>query len=351
MADATAPRCDAGRRDGNDAVSSEGGVGPLLAALAGGGGACRGAGDGDGDGDGAAAACGGPSSRVPARKGFPYWALFCEENTCLLLEALARRAPCVPDALLHAVFVSNAQRSVPFWNHRGGTDEEGEEEDGESPRKKQRGGEGGGGGAQETEARSPRGLRIWDYHVFGVQVVPGSPGGRSLVWDLDTRGAVGIPSAASEYLAATFRWGEAGWKVRDKYAPRFRVVPLATLRARFRSDRSHMRDQATGAWVSPPPPWEPLYGALSAAPAAEGEGESDGEEEGEEDGDGAPRPHAPVPSASCPQTSNLMSHFVAMDAPRGPGVVLDSIPALLAHLDALARGASAQGAPPTTPTS
>ena len=236
-------------------------------------------------------------------------------------------------------------------------EEEEEDQDVESPRKKQRGGEGGGGGggAQETVARSPRGLRIWDYHVFGVQVVPGSPGGRSLVWDLDTRGAVGIPSAASDYLAATFRWGEAGWKLRDKYAPRFRVVPLATLRARFRSDRSHMRDQATGAWVSPPPPWEPLYGAVSAAPAAEGEGEGGGDNGEDGDLEGAPRPHAPVPSASAgsssPGGANLMSHFVAMDAPRGPGVVLDSIPALLAHLDALARGAPAQRAPPAPPTS
>jgi len=248
------------------------------------------------------------SGRRWTRRDFQYCANFCEENTCLLLETLAKSAPGVPDRLLYAVFVSNALKAVPLYNQRTGmADEEdaGEEQEAEvSPRRRlilEGGGEEGG---HPAAAQSPRGLVMWDYHVVGVQVVPGEPGGRCLVWDLETRNAVGLPTPVSSYLSATFRWGEHGWKIRDKYAPRFRVVPLETMRRNFRSDRSHMIVQPTGEWASPPPPWDPLYGADSDSDSG----------------------------------TNLMSHFVDMDAPHGGhGVVLNSIPDLLVHLDALAR--------------
>lgn len=132
----------------------------------------------------------------------PYAAFFCEENVWRLLDSPALP---VPVAVRHAVFITNKSRSVAMWSQR-------------------------------AAVVDPV---VWDYHV--VLLADG------VVVDLDcTAGAV---LRVAEWTAAAFRDG-----VNDVAAPRFRIVDAATFRARFSSDRSHMRD-STGQTLKPEPPW------------------------------------------------------------------------------------------------
>jgi hypothetical protein len=89
---------------------------------------------------------------------------------------------------------------------------------------------------------------FWDYHV--VLFAEGEGGVE--VWDLDTR--LGMPVPLARYLDVTFAGSEA---LDRAWRPRFRVVPGAEYRARFASDRAHMRD-ASGRWRQPPPAWPPI---------------------------------------------------------------------------------------------
>jgi hypothetical protein len=150
-----------------------------------------------------------------------YTANYCEENVWQLAAEAG-----LADGARDVVLVTSEARATPCWWQRA------------TP----------GGGPV-----------IWDYHVF--LVVRASPG--ALVYDLDTR--LPFPCAAERYLAETFARAMA---LPTPHHPRFRVVDAATYRARFWSDRSHMRT-ADGGWTSPPPPWPPIL--------APGASEDDGE--------------------------------------------------------------------------
>lgn len=91
---------------------------------------------------------------------------------------------------------------------------------------------------------------IWDYHVIVIA--------RGQVWDLDTR--LGMPVPVKAYLDATFPELPPAL---GHLAPRFRIVDAEELIAKFRTDRSHMRD-ASGGWRKPPPPWDPPGGSAGA---------------------------------------------------------------------------------------
>ncbi len=85
---------------------------------------------------------------------------------------------------------------------------------------------------------------VWDYHVVVVD-------DDRVVHDPDTTLAPGVRAAA--YLDACFPVGVFA----PAYAPAFRVFDIATYRAQFCSDRSHMLDDE-GAYRAPPPPWLPI---------------------------------------------------------------------------------------------
>lgn len=132
----------------------------------------------------------------------PFW---CEENAWHLCVE-----PRIGDGAF-VVVISNARQAVALWHQRA--------------------------------AARPDAPVLWDYHVVVVSK-------DARVWDLDTR--LAFPIALDEYLARTFREGVA-----THLRPRFRAIEAATYRARFASDRRHMRD-AAGGWQQPPPPWGPI---------------------------------------------------------------------------------------------
>ncbi|MBI5496691.1 MAG: hypothetical protein HY904_16880 [Deltaproteobacteria bacterium] len=135
-----------------------------------------------------------------------YAAHYCEENAWRLAADPALAADDV-----HVVFISNPARACPVFCQRA--------------------------------APSPAEPVCWDYHV----VVVGRRGGSWQVFDLDS--TLAFPCAAAEYLARAFPHVATADPV---WHPWFRVVDVATLRAHFASDRSHMRGP-DGAFSSPPP--------------------------------------------------------------------------------------------------
>ena len=138
-----------------------------------------------------------------------YQPFYCEENVWWLL-----RSGELADA--HAVFITNAHRSVALWSQR-------------------------------ASAR-PDGLIMWDYHVVAIGTVDGRP----TVLDPDC--VAGPRLSLARWSDSTFPYAGA---LPADVEPRFRVVVARDLFTHFRTDRSHMRD-ANGDWLQPPPPWEPL---------------------------------------------------------------------------------------------
>ncbi|HEY4220068.1 MAG TPA: hypothetical protein VGO62_01970 [Myxococcota bacterium] len=130
-----------------------------------------------------------------------YCPYFCEENVWHLC---ADDAVSAPLGQRHALLISNAARAVKMRHQRAA-----------------------GGG-----------VVVWDYHV--VLAAPGA------VHDLDC--TLGIPIAAARYVADCF--------VDDDV--QFRMVPAATYRALFASDRSHM-----DASQHPFPPWPPIGAGMT----------------------------------------------------------------------------------------
>jgi len=96
--------------------------------------------------------CASTATSVPtSRDQCEYAANYCEENVYKLVRRLiaaGRNA-----AALHAVFITNPSRTVPFWQQRAG-------------------------------AGRPDHLVVWDYHVLCIEA---GPSNTPLVWDLDTR--------------------------------------------------------------------------------------------------------------------------------------------------------------------
>ncbi|MBS2031834.1 MAG: hypothetical protein JST54_28315 [Deltaproteobacteria bacterium] len=147
---------------------------------------------------------------MPKRSDFAYAARYCEENVWKLLEH-----PSQPGEARSAVFITNEDRACLLFRQR----------------------------ASEV----PDEPVVWDYHV--VLLVEGA---RAQIWDLDT--TLEFPCDAERWLSETFPVAGA---IDESLEPRFRVVPEALFRARFASDRSHMRD-AHGNWSALPPPWPPI---------------------------------------------------------------------------------------------
>jgi hypothetical protein len=90
---------------------------------------------------------------------------------------------------------------------------------------------------------------LWDYHVAALVI---GAEAAALVFDLDTR--LSFPCPATDWLSLSFPADSGRF-----YPPLFRLVPAREYVANLASDRSHMR-APDGAWLAPPPPWEP-YGA------------------------------------------------------------------------------------------
>lgn len=139
-----------------------------------------------------------------------YQPYYCEENAWWLTRELSQEQP---TSKVFAVFISNAERACLLAHQRAG-------------------GEGG--------------LVVWDYHVM-VLTLPLQGG--ALAWDLDT--TLGFPVDAVRYVEATF----AAAARRNRWLPRFRIVPAQRFLATFSTDRGHMRTEE-GGWQRPPPPWD-----------------------------------------------------------------------------------------------
>lgn len=151
-------------------------------------------------------------SRAPDDPLARYWPRYCEENVWHACDAMAGDSR---DVL--AVVIANRSGRVAVFRQRA--------------------------------ARGRPGEAIaWDYHV--VLAVRADTG-----WTVvDPDSTLPCPCAADVYLAESF---PALPEPLARYRPLFRVVDAATYRARFASDRRHMRD-GRGGWWSEPPPWPPI---------------------------------------------------------------------------------------------
>ena len=136
---------------------------------------------------------------------------YCEENVWMLLNSLDGAAL----SAAHALFVSNADRTVAFLNQKNG-----------------------GGGPV-----------VWDYHVVALLDAPG----RRVAVDFNC--AAGERLDLNAWLAASF----GGLDVPDFYRPLFKPVPAPLFLERFRSDRSHMLAE-DGSYLATPPPWPAIRG-------------------------------------------------------------------------------------------
>lgn len=150
---------------------------------------------------------------------YRYTPYYCEENVYHLCAAPSLR-PSHRQTQRRVVFISNPRRCCALWAQRA--------------------------------APGPTRPVLWDYHV-----ILAAPTKADVwhVWDLDSH--LGFPVPLPIYLSGTFlrldpahRW----------LAPRFRILTAADYRARFSSDRSHMRADG-GGWLQPPPPWPPIWRA------------------------------------------------------------------------------------------
>lgn len=138
---------------------------------------------------------------------FPYAACFCEENVWQLAAD-----PRVQEQERFVLFISNAERACAMWAQR--------------------------------SAPAPTEPVVWDYHV----VLIGRSGGDARVYDLDS--VLPFPSPLRSYLAQSF---PLFGRLPARFEPRFRLLGAELYRARFASDRSHMRDGAE--WKALPPSW------------------------------------------------------------------------------------------------
>lgn len=144
---------------------------------------------------------------------FLYAPYYCEENIWHLCQhaqfaGFDRRV----------VFISNAQRSCPFWFQKA--------------------------------ARNADAPVLWDYHVILLYFDAGWK-----VWDLDT--VLANPIVLPEYLSQTFH----GLRAVDAPAwfPVFKLISADLFLKEFTSDRSHMKDES-GHWSQPPPDWPLILG-------------------------------------------------------------------------------------------
>lgn len=152
-----------------------------------------------------------------------YTRCYCEENVYNLAKLLTGEGSVALDDLL-VVFVSNENKSVPFWC--------------------------------QLSSAHPDGFVLWDYHVVLVQ--------RSalLIWDLDS--TLPCPCALHQYICHALhpeidllpsfqRCGTMA--VRDEsvcLCRMYRLIAAEDYLNFFASDRRHMV-QEDGGWLAPPP--------------------------------------------------------------------------------------------------
>lgn len=144
------------------------------------------------------------------RERFLYTPFFCEENVWQLCQH-----PELSHLEKQVVFISNHNRSCPFWSQRASTD--------------------------DTIPVT------WDYHVI-LLCKPGSSANWQ-VWDLDS--TLSMPVAVEQYMNETFRHIR---RVEVPFHPLFKVLDAQDYVRTFSSDRSHMLD-TNGCWLEPPPTW------------------------------------------------------------------------------------------------
>lgn len=142
-----------------------------------------------------------------AGSGFRYHPFYCDENAWWLCAE-----PALGDGPRHVVFIMAPRGACPL---------------------------------AAQKAVPPGDLCWWDYHVVVLDAA-------NRIWDLDTR--LGCPVPGRDWLAGSFPFVE---QLPADLQPLFRLEQADTYRARFASDRSHMRS-TEGGWLHPPPPWPPI---------------------------------------------------------------------------------------------
>ncbi len=147
------------------------------------------------------------------RDTFSYQPYYCEENIYLLCRDLASGG-----LRLQALFITSTSGACLFFNQT---------------------------------AAPPGKPMLWDYHVI---LLAGPP---YRVFDFDT--SLGFGVDAEEYLRRTFDPGAP-----PRVLPLFRLLDGREFLARFSTDRRHMRD-GSGAWLQPPPSWDPPRGPAAAS--------------------------------------------------------------------------------------
>jgi protein N-terminal glutamine amidohydrolase len=133
------------------------------------------------------------------REDMMYTSCYCEENIYHL---------CATDKDFSAVFVSNPNKSVPFWNQRSSKD-----------------------------------VVVWDYHVIAVK--------RGLVYDLDTK--LAFPTTWKDYSTNSLRIDNT---LPTQFQRYYRIVPGDVYLQNLSSDRSHMIKD--GKYQATPPVWPPI---------------------------------------------------------------------------------------------
>lgn len=151
------------------------------------------------------------------RAGLAYTSCYCEENVWHLAGD-----PRFEGRPSFVVFISNPSKSCAIWAQRAATE--------------------------------PGAPVVWDYHV----VLLVSEHDTVRVYDLDSRLPFGC--TLEEYLGGSF---PSAQQTSPTYAPWFRVVPAEAYRARFASDRSHMRGPR-GLYQSPPPAWPAIRNEIES---------------------------------------------------------------------------------------
>jgi hypothetical protein len=163
-----------------------------------------------------------------------YCAFYCEENAIRLATRLRQQSPEV-----FVVFISNAIKAVPLWRMRCGD--------------------------------RRRDLFVaFDYHVVVVARSTDRDGERWIVVDMDfvnddddgdDKGQ-GHIIEFDKYYARVMKGRVRGGDADSER--KFRIVALDEIEREFKSDRSHMRDKSTGAWLATPPTWDCLFGATQS---------------------------------------------------------------------------------------
>ncbi|XP_063723393.1 protein N-terminal glutamine amidohydrolase-like isoform X2 [Symsagittifera roscoffensis] len=161
------------------------------------------------------------------REDLLYTSHYCEENVWKFCESVRGflAGQHSPNRLNEcwAVFVSNANKTVPIW-------------------------------CQKASAVTTSSLA--ERIGFKLQGSPTNTGAEKVVFDLDTN--LLFPCAFDEYISKSFGSDE---KLQKMYHRWFRVVQAEQFLADFASDRSHMKKMKKDGsfeWSAPPPPYAPI---------------------------------------------------------------------------------------------